>query len=501
MSALDYRDLVLVADDVTTGGDEGVESFSVRVFDSPVGQARGKERVTVPAGLPAAIRALGDRLHDFEPSQQILVGRALGEMLLPPGAREFYRRSLASLFEGQGLRLRLRLDDALAPIPWEHVWVPEASDALTGLGAFLALRPRVSIARHEALPIPADWSAPQNRRRVVVAAASPRPYDLFPMLESLGVERAALREELGQLPGMQVDLLPFNPATDGRPGVGTTPGHVLKAMLEARADIFHFMGHGHRDPKTGEPRLILADDADRAVPILPDVLAQLLGQRGIRLVVLCACDSGARSGTEWGGVASALLGAGIPAVVAMQSRVGDRLGAAFSVALYRALVAGLTVDEAVFQGRIAVRAASLPGTPHVRDWGVPVLYLRSSGGAIFDPLADPDLVRQAKEAGSLLVRQHVETLKAGGEVVGVLADDPGMKVRVEQDADLVGGLLVGGVLFGTSGERLSVVQRAKTVVQGGRLTGAVLGRQRPQEKGSEEAFDHLLGLLRGGRPG
>src|SRR5262245_9251012 len=118
MSALEYRDFVLVAEDVRTGAGGAVESFAVSVFDSPVGQGRGKERVTLQPGLVTEVAALAEQLLDFDVPKQIALGQLLAGLLLPPAARELFLRSVARLRDGQGLRLRLRLDGALAMLPW-----------------------------------------------------------------------------------------------------------------------------------------------------------------------------------------------------------------------------------------------------------------------------------------------------------------------------------------------------------------------------------------------
>jgi len=76
---------------------------------------------------------------------------------------------------------------------------------------------------------------------------------------------------------------------------------------------------------------------------------------------------------------ASLLKAGIPAVVAMQFTVKDRLAAAFSAMFYQCLVAGCTVDEGCGAGSKCMRAEALTLQPDMRDWGVPVLYLRAQG--------------------------------------------------------------------------------------------------------------------------
>src|SRR5690606_33002039 len=102
-------------------------------------------------------------------------------------------------------------------------------------------------------------------------------------------------------------------------------------------------------------------------------LALKLQAAGVRLVILGACESSRQHGrTPWTGVAPALVARGVGAVIAMQYEVLDDMAILFSQGFYRALAAGLTVDEAVSVGRLAVlEKSSEKGV----EWGVPTLYL------------------------------------------------------------------------------------------------------------------------------
>ena len=185
-----------------------------------------------------------------------------------------------------------------------------------------------------------------------------------------------------------------------------------------------------------------------------DRLAEMVQAKGVRLAVLGACDTGRRDDKNvWAGVAAALVERGVPAVVAMQFTIGDRKAAAFARGLYRALVAGLTVDEAVALGRTAVRTVSTGEQADVRDWGVPVLYLRDQGGHLFEPVSSAEAREEAAAGSAQLYRQRVGTVSAGGLVLGaLLAPGSTEPVTVEQDADRVDGTMAGAV--GSGGARV-----------------------------------------------
>ena len=120
-------------------------------------------------------------------------------------------------------------------------------------------------------------------------------------------------------------------------------------------------------------------------------LAQNLVGRNIRLAVFGACKTAQRDQLNaWTGVAPALTRAGIPAVVAMQYTIGDANAIAFSRRFYGALASGETIDAAVTDGRLAILNRS---DLDERDWGVPVLYLRTPGGVLF-PKAETETLGQ-----------------------------------------------------------------------------------------------------------
>jgi hypothetical protein len=380
----DYLDFVLVTRDVQKSPTGVAQTFMVSVFDSPVGQGQQDERIAVPDGLTAELARLESRALDSDADWQMEMGQRLADLLFPSYARELLRASLARLRDGEGLRVRLRLADELADFPWEYVYIPDARGERTSSG-FLALNPCVSIVRHEAVALPADWFNGPGNRRVVIAMASPEPYEVYPRLSGLPTEQAAIKAVFDRISGIRAVYLPEygSPNTDIIPGA--TWRDLMAVLTQERTDVFHFAGHGQfvtEGPAFGdvarEGWIILADERNQAFPLPGERLAELLRGTGVRLVMLGACQTGRRDNHNvWSSVAAALLKAGIPAVVAMQFTIGDQLAVAFSEAFYRALVAGLSVDEAVSLGRQAIRMKSLEGQRDAIDWGVPVLYLRA----------------------------------------------------------------------------------------------------------------------------
>ena len=361
------------------------ESFAVRVVDSPAGQQKTTDavRVTLHPETRARVRTLDRRGMDRK--RLIELGSALGDALFPPPIRAMFDAARLRLNEATGLRIRLRFDElALTSLPWEYAYLTRYEGALHALEGFLGLDRQISIVRYELMAQPPPATPAMNGPlRFVGIFASPVT------LEPLRVdhERQLLERALSRMPALEVECHP-------RAGIDA----LLDAFAQP-AHVLHFAGHGIFDPgaNAGKGYLVLEDDQRRPVPLSAERLALSLQSRGLRLAVLAACQTGTRDHTHpWTGVAPALVRAGIPAVVGMQFRIFDESTITFARHLYHALLRGQPIDAAVTAGRLAILARAGEDD---RDWGVPVLYMRSGDGIIF-PAAprtselesfDPDL--------------------------------------------------------------------------------------------------------------
>ena len=416
MSLRRYHDFVILTDDPENGPDGRLARFTVRVFQSPAGEGEKKEPVTIDnyEYYSRQLRRLADRRLDLK--EQIEFGRALTKLLLQPHARDLFHRSLSELNRGEGLRVRLRLLRRLAQLPWEYMHLGDEGDAPVA-SQFMALDPRISIVRHEAIATPPDKIYSAKARRVLIAMATPEPHEDYRLLNSLPMEQQKITTALSTVKGIEVvRCLPnYRDAVEWETLSGAQPDQVLASIQELNpVDVFHFSGHGDFSTEMGPlfaeeegiGFVILANDDNQASPISADELQELLGKRGIQLVTLGACETATRDIFHaWSSVAAALLKGRIPSVVAMQFRVRDDFAAAFMAAVYQALVAGSTIDEAVFSGRAAIRALSYGARADERDWGTPVLYSRVPGGCLFPPVEDEEarqLAQQGLDARSSL---------------------------------------------------------------------------------------------------
>jgi RNA polymerase subunit RPABC4/transcription elongation factor Spt4 len=475
-----YHDFVIYTDEVETDGFGRVQAFSVLVFDSPVGQGEKAERVTVPEkyDVNQRSRMLEERKLDPDVARQMELGEVLAGLLLPPHARQLFLRSL-DWARGDGVRLRLRLAKELSPWPWEYLYLQRSEGERTSSG-FIALDPRISIVRHQAIARPSRPFGPVEKRRILVAMATPGPHSRYPKLQNLPREQKRIRTALAQIKGISVDYLPTYRGDES----DVIPGARLKDLMLALmqpADIVHFAGHGEfikgvgpgGEQIVGQGSIILADEDNQAVPVPADRLGEVLRGKGVQLVVLGACETGRRDALHlWSSVAAPLLESGIAAVLAMQFTIYDDLAAAFMGAFYQALVAGFTVDEAVAVGRTAIRAEALNGRRDARDWGVPVLYLHTPGGRIFNPIQDEPARQAAEKRIGTLVTQQVTEVAKSGRVVGALLDEiQSTEVEIVQQVEEVKGVVIGASVVDFEGDQVKIDQTA------GVVSGTMIGYQ------------------------
>jgi hypothetical protein len=434
-------------------------SFKVEVTQSPMDRMRQAESIGYPAALARPLRSLERKRVRADQLQAL--GQILADMLLPPAVRHMLTTSLAAIGPEQGLRLRLVLDDLrVANLPWEYLYLPGVQRG-DGLDGFLALDPRLSLVRHEAIPMLAGSVAARWPLKLVVGFSAPKD---TPQLD-LKAERAVIEEALAGVHGVEVICVE----------------HLTVPRLEAAcqgAHLFHFAGHGGfiwEDNKQQGAGVIYLEEADgQPLPFPVDHLALTLRAAGVRVVVLGGCDTGRRDGVNaWSGVAPALMRVGIPATVAMQYAVYDDAAVAFARRFYQALAAGLSLDEAMLAGRLAILNLRHPGE---LDWGVPVLYMRSADGMVFPEMAADPTLEPLRQEQRVTVWQRVSELH--DEMTGLQvnqAPDTGVEVNQEIEQLAPGGAAVGARIEQLAGGRIQTDQKVRVIGQGGRLLGVRIG--------------------------
>jgi hypothetical protein len=149
-------------------------------------------------------------------------------------------------------------------------------------------------------------------------------------------------------------------------------------------DIVHFSCHG--EVANGEGRILLLDLKTRkSSPLTSSQLCNLLQGRGVRLVVLSACDTATGNfASDFSVMSDALVRCGVPAVVANQLPVHDVTVAKFVGALYEELLQSGDIDAAVSEGRVSL-AVELEGDHAVLEWGIPTLHRHVASRRVFAP--------------------------------------------------------------------------------------------------------------------
>ncbi len=282
-------------------------------------------------------------------------GRDLFEALLPGDLRRLYDTARSLQPDGVLDLTLTSMIEWVADKPWELAFDPQRREFL-GTSC-------VNFVRNVFTAVPAD--APNRRPgRLRVLVASSRPAGAPPL--AVEQETAGLRAAFRSLSRSRlavVDVLPR-----------ATAAKLQRRLVEGRADVLHFVGHGAFSADRGEGSLLLEDDRGRPRALGADALRQIVCRRGLRLVSLNACESGRGGRVDWSrGLAPALVAAGVPAVVANQYPVLDTAASTFAGELYEALARGRSLGDAAREARVAVgRELGTEGL----DWAIPVLFAR-----------------------------------------------------------------------------------------------------------------------------
>ena len=361
-----YEDFDLVIEPADDGG------YRARVAESPAGEATASfdlpfsdlelENFLLKVGRP---RRGTRRLESPEMEAARDFGGRLFKAVFNDDIRLCLRRSLDETERsGEGLRIRLRLNDApgLVNVPWEYLY-NESADR------FLVLSSWTPIVRYPDLPQPIRPLAIAAPLRILAVISSPSDYETL----DVAGEAERIRSSLADLERaglVQVDTLEDATLLELQRKLRQTDYHVL-----------HFIGHGGFDKAADDGVLVFEDGTGRSRTVSGRDLGTILAdQRSLRLAVLNACD-GARASAEdpFAGSAQSLIRQGLPAVVAMQFEITDGAAIAFAHEFYAAIADGSPVDAAVAEGRRAIF-----GMGNDIEWGTPVLYMRSPDGMLFD---------------------------------------------------------------------------------------------------------------------
>ena len=315
-------------------------------------------------GFHQRIKDYTDREKGSLPTDAEMVkfGGQLFETLFQGDVRRLYDEARS---RQRGRKLDLVLTSMIPWIgekPWEF-----AHDV--GRRSFLATE-EIHFVRNVLTNIPADPIArSQGPLRILVASAQPVGFGHLSIDQEVEVIRRGF-EPLIEAGLVVADVLPR-----------ATPASIHGHLSTGNYTVVHFIGHGVFDEEKGEGCLIFEDTRGGAFPLGERSVREIFCKRGLSLVFLNACQSGAGGGrADFNkGVAQALVSHGLPALVANQYSVLDSSATSFAQHFYWSLAQGMTLGESAREARIAVNY-SLHG--ELIDWAVPVVYARDANQAL-----------------------------------------------------------------------------------------------------------------------
>jgi hypothetical protein len=365
--------------------EDGAGHYRVVVIESPAGEdrhtlappfTRDQLRVWLQSLHAARVIARGDRdVVITEPPADGTghrsakeLGRALFGLVFGGPIIQLYRESVqeARKVPDRGLRIKLRTPVAsLAALPWELLHDPRTDD-------FVCLSNSTPLVRYVEAPQPPRPLTVTQPLRILGMVACPKGLPQLDVAkEKARIEQAVSAPDLkGAVTITWVD--------------GETPAALSRAMGHGNGPwhVFHFIGHGGYDSRTGEGHIALSSEDGARYDLSALGLSRVLGDhRTLRLTVLNACKGASGGETDlFSSTAAILVRQGLPAVIAMQDEVSDAAAIEFSTVFYRTLLRELPVDLAVAEAR---KAISLDGTRTV-EWATPVLHMRAPNGRLFE---------------------------------------------------------------------------------------------------------------------
>lgn len=287
----------------------------LRSFDSPPFQTDPEEHFS------DLFHDIGDTLKAQHEHWLAGRGAQLCEELLPKDLRH-------TLWELLGkARTLLILSDEVW-IPWELLRLRDPDDPASGpflVEAFSVTRWLLGASLVLDLPL----------RRIALVA----PLDAT--LPSVPVEIERMRSLAS--PGREVVEIPARSR------------EVNGALASGQFDGLHFAGHGY-DWFGGRRRWsILLEDGEFDPAFLYGPAGRLRHAQPMVFLNACHSGRGATSLTGMGGLASAFINAGAGAFIGSHWELKDTQASAFSEEVYRHLLAGMEIGEAVRTARLALR--------------------------------------------------------------------------------------------------------------------------------------------------
>jgi hypothetical protein len=244
-----------------------------------------------------------------------------------PDARSRSRR-IGALAPGASAAVRfpVRADEAGAAVPI-HLDLRYSGPAGP---AELSAKATIGVARAGG-PRPDARKAP--KLTILVLSANPLGTGRLRLDEEFRRIEQAIREGRNR-DSVQVRLCPAVRGED-----------IVQWLLEVKPEFLHLSGHG------ADGAFVAEDDHGFETILAPEPLGRLMSAtgKGVRCVIVNACST-ERLARE--------IANHVPHVIAMRHEVLDYVAIQFSIAFYRAIVAGLAIEDAFVVGQAAMGLAN-----------------------------------------------------------------------------------------------------------------------------------------------
>jgi CHAT domain-containing protein len=329
---------------------------------------------TEPAKLDVPKEML--ELLGFRPlasDELLMIGQNLARSIFQDRHIDLFARSITTVknaHQDQVLRVLFSYDGAVDPsvksIPWECLFYT----ILVGPAQHFGLSGDLGVAR---LILQGDLDTYQPlkiEKKLRVLAVAPNPKTCVKRPLKSEAELKVISEIATQhSKGIELHTLPKAGWLEFKRELARVDPHIL-----------FFIGHGGF--VGNEPHLFFQRAAsDECEPISIAELANTLSPHSnLRLAILAACQT-AVTRSPFANAAEQLLEAGIPAVIAMQSKVEDSAATEFGFQFFQYLFQQkYSLDTCINAGRMAMLSKSRTTT----EWAIPVLYLSTRHDQIFD---------------------------------------------------------------------------------------------------------------------
>ncbi|MBV9959985.1 MAG: CHAT domain-containing protein, partial [Acidobacteria bacterium] len=323
------------------------------ILNSP--GARGAESaVTTPHRPLVAVAEPQQQLRDalsgfsFRADERMVeeIGSKLFDFIFHDEVLELYKKAYHSAKAGQRpLFIKLSVAPDLAYAPWEAFWDKDNR-------FYLSANQYTPFSRGPANETD-DFATTARPIRILGMAARVKILSgiALPAID-VDAEQVKIKKALDGLDQdkVKVSWIPSAKARDLIRAVGS--GDDGKAW-----DIFHFIGHGGYDTERRMGYIVVQEPGgSTGVPLSSQSLTEFLikPDRTPKLVVLNSCSGAqapsaakAESGDLFSSTAADLIQGGIAAVIAMQFKISDAMGIAFSDSFYTFLADGHSVQSAL----------------------------------------------------------------------------------------------------------------------------------------------------------